>query len=143
VDGSRGRPGREMSGAVPPPPLTAAAERLRGKPGRPRKPARMQAQKTSAPFAAPEKLAVAEGSSASVRGVPSIVPVVPVLPRLLDLHGAAAYLGLRERKLRELAGTGILPRVRIPMAMGGEVRKLLFDRLDLDRLIGAWKDRVD
>jgi hypothetical protein len=63
-----------------------------------------------------------------------------VYPRLLDLHAASAYLGLRERKVRELASRGILPRVRIPL-VAGEIRKLLFDRLDLDRLVDAWKDR--
>jgi hypothetical protein len=67
------------------------------------------------------------------------VPIAAVYPRLLDLHAASTYLGLRERKVRELASSGILPRVRIPLA-AGEIRKLLFDRLDLDRLVDAWKD---
>jgi hypothetical protein len=31
--------------------------------------------------------------------------------------------------------------VRIPLPHDGEVRKLLFDRVDLDRLIEAWKER--
>jgi hypothetical protein len=35
-----------------------------------------------------------------------------------------------------------LKRVRIPIANGGELRKLLFDRDDLDRLIVTWKDRA-
>jgi hypothetical protein len=69
--------------------------------------------------------------------------VSPLHPRLLNLHAAAAYLGLRERKLRELARSGILPRVRIPLPHDGEVRKLLFDRADLDRLIEAWKERPE
>jgi hypothetical protein len=66
--------------------------------------------------------------------------VTPLLPRP-DLHAASTHLGIRERKLRELAGRGILPRVRIPMGADGEIRKLLLDRLDRDRLIETWKFR--
>ena len=66
--------------------------------------------------------------------------VAPVLPRLLDLHGAAMYLALSEWTLRDLEASGTLHRVRIPLPNGGELRKLLFDRIDLDRLIEAWKD---
>ena len=29
--------------------------------------------------------------------------------------------------------------VRVPLAAGAELRKLLFDKVDLDRLIEAWK----
>ena len=42
--------------------------------------------------------------------------------------------------VRELEARGILSRVRVPLPNGGELRKLLFDREDLDRLITAWKD---
>ena len=66
--------------------------------------------------------------------------VVPVNPRLLDLHSAAAYLGLSEWTVRDLEAAGTVPRVRIPLANTGELRKLLFDRADLDRLIDGWKD---
>jgi hypothetical protein len=34
----------------------------------------------------------------------------------------------------------VLRRVRIPLPDGRELRKLLFDREDLDRLIEAWKE---
>jgi hypothetical protein len=60
--------------------------------------------------------------------------------RLLDLRSAAAYLGLSVYTVRELEWKGTLPRVRIPLPNGGEVRKLLFDQRDLDRLIESWKD---
>ena len=66
--------------------------------------------------------------------------VVPVSPRLLDLHTAAAYLGVSEWTVRDLEAAGTVPRIRIPLPNAGEVRKLLFDRSDLDRLIDTWKD---
>jgi hypothetical protein len=66
--------------------------------------------------------------------------VVPIGPRLLDLHAAAAYLGVSSWKLRELEAVGTVPRIRIPLPNAGELRKLLFDRADLDRLIDGWKD---
>jgi hypothetical protein len=66
--------------------------------------------------------------------------VAPVVPRLLDLHGAAAYLSLSEWTVRDLEGAGILSRVRVPLPNHGEVRKLLFDRVDLDRHIEQWKE---
>ena len=61
-------------------------------------------------------------------------------PRLLGLEDAAKYLGVSEWTVRSLEWEGVLPRVRIPNGKGGEIRKLLFDREDLDRLIERWKD---
>ena len=66
--------------------------------------------------------------------------VVPVLPRLLDLPTAAAYLGVSAWTVRDLEAAGSVPRVRIPLPNAGELRKLLFDRVDLDRLIDSWKE---
>lgn len=66
-----------------------------------------------------------------------------VLPRLLDLSTAAMYLGLSEWTVRDLEQSGILARVRIPLPNHGELRKLLFDKADLDRLIEVWKEGVD
>jgi hypothetical protein len=63
---------------------------------------------------------------------------VPVAPRLLDLGGAAAYLAVSPWTVRDLEAAGTLKRVRVPTG-GGELRKLLFDRADLDRLVEAWK----
>jgi hypothetical protein len=68
------------------------------------------------------------------------ITVVPVSPRLLDLHASAGYLGLSEWTVRTLEQQGILKRVRVPLSNHGEVRKLLFDRTDLDRLIESWKE---
>jgi Helix-turn-helix domain len=114
-------------------PLAAASMRLRGKPGRPARADDLHGLPTVAP----------SPPAGAARGVPGRVAVAPLQPRVLDLHGAAAYLGLGERKLRELARSGILPRVRIPLPHDAEVRKLLFDRADLDRLIEAWKERPE
>jgi hypothetical protein len=61
-------------------------------------------------------------------------------PRLFDLAQAAAYLGLSPWTVRELEAKRVLPRVRVPLPGGGELRKLLFDKTDLDRLIESWKD---
>src|SRR5689334_15940623 len=73
-------------------------------------------------------------------GTQAQITVAPVSPRLLDLHTAAGYLGLSQWTVRELEAAGIVPRVRVPLPHAGELRKLLFDRTDLDRLIDSWKD---
>jgi hypothetical protein len=59
---------------------------------------------------------------------------------LLDLELAAAYLGVSPWTVRDLEAAGVLPRVRVPLPGGRELRKLLFDKADLDRLIEAWKE---
>ena len=69
----------------------------------------------------------------------------PVAARLLDLASAAAYLAVSPWSLREWEALGVIRRVRVPLPItqkrrGGELRKLLFDRQDLDRLVEAWKD---
>ena len=61
-------------------------------------------------------------------------------PRLLDLAATATYLGVSPWTVRDLDAAGVLARVRVPLPKGGELRKVLFDRADLDRLIAAWKD---
>ena len=63
-------------------------------------------------------------------------------PRLLDLEAAATYLSASPWTIRELEAKGVLPRVRVPLPGGGELRKLLFDRADLDRLIERWKEEA-
>jgi hypothetical protein len=60
--------------------------------------------------------------------------------RLFGLQDAATYLGLSPWTVRELEAKGVLPRVRVPLPGGGELRKLFFDKADLDRLIEGWKD---
>jgi hypothetical protein len=63
-----------------------------------------------------------------------------LIPRLLDLDAAATYLGLSPWTIRDLEAAGVLPRVRVPLPGGRELRKLLFDKADLDRLIEGWKE---
>lgn len=73
--------------------------------------------------------------------VPGTVPAVALLaPRLLTVDGAAAYLAVSPWTVRDLIHAGALPRVRLPLPHGGELRKVLFDREDLDRLIARGKD---
>jgi hypothetical protein len=115
----------------------------RGKPGRPRKgdmgivgrPERGHSTGTPTPEM--------QASSGVQKGAAVQITTAPVSPRLLDLHTAAAYLGVSEWTVRELEQQGILSRVRIPLPNHGELRKLLFDKTDLDRLIEAWKDGAD
>jgi hypothetical protein len=64
---------------------------------------------------------------------------VPLPARLLELAAAAAYLGVSPWTVRDLEAAGTIKRVRIPLPYGRELRKLLFDKRDLDRLIEAWK----
>jgi len=109
-------------------PLAAASQRLRGRPGRPRKappgPDVGRANADASPNGASERRVVIGAS----------------VPRLLDLRATAAYLGVSEWTVRDLDAAGVLRRIRVPLANGGELRKLLFDRTDLDQLIEAWKD---
>jgi excisionase family DNA binding protein len=51
----------------------------------------------------------------------------------MSLEETAAYLGVSPWTVRELQWKGHLPRVNL-------VRKLLFDRADVDRLIDRAKD---
>jgi hypothetical protein len=59
---------------------------------------------------------------------------------LFDLGATAAYLAVSPWTVRDLEAAGELRLVRIPVGPGRELRKLLFDRQDLDRLLEAWKD---
>lgn len=93
-------------------PLAAAGERLKGKAGRPRK------------------------EKPEVRS--DIVSDLP--PRLLDLPGAARYLSLSPWTVRDLISNGTLPRVRVPLPNGGELRKILLDRTDLDAFVECAKE---
>jgi excisionase family DNA binding protein len=55
--------------------------------------------------------------------------------RLLDLHAAAAYLGVSYWTMRDLVNGGQVRRVRLPNAKGHDLRRVLIDRHDLDRWI--------
>ena len=104
-------------------PLAAARVRLRRRPGRPR--TRPQ----------PPPRHVPGHVDVELRGT-STVPLVQRTsgptdgPRLLDVESAADYLGVSAWTVRDLVERGTLSRVALP-----GVRRLLFDRCDLDRLI--------
>jgi hypothetical protein len=67
----------------------------------------------------------------------------PWLPRLLDLAGAAFYLSVSSWTVSDREAAGVLSRVRVPMANGGELRKLLFDREALGRFIETNKTAAE
>lgn len=62
--------------------------------------------------------------------------------RLLNLHQAAAYLGLSWWTVRAFALDGVLPVVRFPSTHGrtDTLRRVLVDRADLDRLVERFKE---
>lgn len=67
-------------------------------------------------------------------------PVAPrqdptLSPRLLGLQATALYLGIKPWSVRELTWAGVLRPVKL-----GRLRRLLYDRADLDALIEAGKD---
>jgi hypothetical protein len=88
----------------------------------------------AASLAGPEMASGTEGQRAyeTARFVP---------PRLLDLKATAAYLGVSPWTVRDLECGGVLRRVNIPLGTRRELRKLLFDRQDLDRLVETWKGK--
>src|SRR5262249_45598674 len=104
-----------------PRPLAGASGRLRGTPGRPR------TRPRPAPPAAP---------------IPT-APVVPLSARLVDFAGAARYLGVSPRLIRELDARGQLRRVRLERGPGRAIRRVLFDVRDLDQLVERAKDPID
>jgi excisionase family DNA binding protein len=59
-------------------------------------------------------------------------------PRLLSARETATYLAIGYETVLLLVKTGTLRPVRLPLG-DGELRKLLFDRVDLDRLVEANK----
>lgn len=119
-------------------PLAEASVRLRKRPGRPRNPVVADIRTTgavagqaSAPAAAPPAMRLFER------------PVAEVWPRLLGLEQAAAYLSLSVWTVREYLAAGVLSRVELPSATDGvtkgTTRRVLLDRVDLDRLVEASK----
>ncbi len=113
-------------------PLAAARERLGRKRGRPGKSAAAMAP---APRVNPAGRDMAH--RAEERSAQAAVGSIP--PRLLDLKAAAAYLAVSSWTVRDLEASGILRRVNIPLSAQKDLRKLLFDRQDLDRLVEGWK----
>ncbi len=58
--------------------------------------------------------------------------------RLLSLEGAATYLGVSTDCLRSMEDAGVISRVRLWNGKS-EVRRLLYDIRDLDKLIESSK----
>jgi len=124
-------------GRVPPRPFP-------GRPGRPRR--------ADKPEPAPPETCTASSAETGSQGRPADAPpagrraskaaraAVLGQPRLLASDEAALYVGVSSWTLRSLGAAGIIPRVRVPLPNGGELRKVLYDRADLDRLIEAWKE---
>ena len=79
------------------------------------------------------------GRGARVRG--ALVAEASLLRpgRLFDIDRAAAYLSVSPWTVRDLEAAGTIKRVRVPLPGGRELRKLLFDKADLDALIETWK----
>lgn len=66
-----------------------------------------------------------------------------LLPRLLTVAAASAYLSLGEDTVLELLQAGTFRRVTIPAPVtakrrGGAIRRVLIDRLELDAAIAGW-----
>jgi excisionase family DNA binding protein len=77
----------------------------------------------------------------STKGTPvAMTGVIMLAPRLLDLEGAARYLAVSVWTVRDLLDAGRLPRVRLPGAGTGGLRRVLLDREDLDHLVDQAKD---
>ena len=127
-------------------PLARAAIRLRGVqgfPGKVGRPRRSDSLVTA-------RVEAADGPALTERtlAVPgSALPALEGLwPRLLTLRRAADYLGLGLDVTRELSSTGALlsARVSIPAPVthkrkGDRIGRVLLDRLELDRLVSAWR----
>jgi hypothetical protein len=93
-------------------PLAAASDRLRGKPGRPRK--------TPAPDV--------------------LLSQPQTIARLLDIEAAGCYLSVSAWTVRDLIANGTLQRVVIPTANGKDLRRVLLDRAQLDELVVRWRE---
>lgn len=137
-------PSRTPHAPAPELPLTRASARLRGRPGRPRKHPRRPTRNSMTPRIASPVLPPLQPT-----GVPS-GSITPVHPRLLTLEAASSYLALSPWLVRELVASGSLHPVHIPLPpdrrgrrRSGVIRKLLFDRADLDDLIDSWKEQRD
>ena len=81
----------------------------------------------------------APDTSPTMSPAESASPSKLITPRLLNLRAAANYLGVSPWTIRDLEARGVLKRVTVPLPGGAELRKLLFDKLELDRLIDVWK----
>lgn len=111
-------------------PLAAARARLAKRPGRP--------PKSGPPPGTPGPPVPAGGGPTGRAGSSADTALAP---RLLDVRAGAAYLGLSTTTFRTLVAAGAIPRIRVPTgAHRGELRKVLVDRQDLDRLVETWRE---
>lgn len=133
--------------APAPLPLADAAQRLRGKPGRPRTRA-VAAQASGRPVDPPLTRAQAPAvavvwlkrqPSEAADGTKKVGEWQPYHARLLSLAAAAGYVGMSTWVIRRWLADGVLTRVRLPGAEGREADRLLLDVTDLDALIDAGK----
>jgi excisionase family DNA binding protein len=112
-------------------PLATASQRLRGRPGRPRtKPRGDNPRDSREPQRTQVRVPPAR-PAARTQDSPSCAPAGP---RLLTRQQAADYLNLSSDMLDRLTQQGELPRVQFPLG-NRNVRKVLYDRADLDRLV--------
>lgn len=66
----------------------------------------------------------------------------PALPRLLNIDATAQYLDVSTWTIWTFLDNETRKPVRIPRENGKNVRKLVFDRLDLDALVTKWKEQA-
>src|SRR5438445_1699610 len=104
-------------------PLAAASVRLRRRAGRPR------TRPQPPPRHVSRHVDLEQRESAAVPLVHRTSGPVDA-PRLLDVEASAGYLGVSAWTIRDLVERGTLSRVALP-----GVRRLLFDRCELDHLV--------
>jgi excisionase family DNA binding protein len=112
-------------------PLATASQRLRGRPGRPRtKPCGDNPGDSREPERTQVRVRPAR-PAARPQDSPSCAPPGP---RLVTRQQAAEYLSLSLDMIDRLTQQGELPRVQLLLG-NRNVRKVLYDRADLDRLV--------
>jgi excisionase family DNA binding protein len=112
-------------------PLATASQRLRGRPGRPRtKPS----GDNPGDSREPQRTQVREMPARPAARTQDSPSCAPPGPRLLTRQQAADYLNLSSDMLDRLTQQGELPRVQLLLG-NRNVRKVLYDRADLDRLV--------
>ena len=112
-------------------PLATASQRLRGQPGRPRtKPSGDNPGDSREPHRTQVRVPPARPAARTQDSL----SCAPPGPRLLTRQQAAKYLSLSSDILDRLTQQGELPRVQLLLG-NRNVRKVLYDRADLDRLV--------
>jgi hypothetical protein len=140
-------------------PLAAAADKLRGIPGFPRRPGRPRKHALDGHVSGQAAGAVAQpravtsenarAESAGVRQTPGVAlepsacAVVTVAPALLSVAAAGVYLGgLSVRTIEGYIAAGLLVPVRLPSPRGGRhLGRLLISRVELDGLVEQARGR--